>query len=123
MLRLKCQRRSCGREIVGRKDWNVKIKVDNKQFLAHREILADQSDFLAELLIHVSHQGVIEIKPLPPYVNGETFEKFVDYIYEGKLDIDSKNDNLFDNLLEASKNLKAKRMQEYLINEKEAQSV
>ena len=110
-------------QIVGRQLWNVNIKVGDKHFLAHREILAEQSDFLAEL-IRVSHHDVpmtsqwecIEIKPLPANVNEETFEIIVDYMYERELDIDITNDTLVHNLLEASSNLRVTNdMQEYLM--------
>ena len=112
------------KEYVGRKGFNVKIKVQNKHFLAHHEILAEQSEFLAEL-IRVSHHDVpmmtsqwewIEIKPLPANVNEETFEIIVDYMYERQLDIDITNDTLVHNLLEASSNLRVTNdMQEYLM--------
>ena len=111
------------KEIVSRKSWNVNIKVQNKNFLAHREILAEQSEFLAEL-IRLSHHDVpmtsqwvwIAIEPLPPNVNGETFEKIVDYMYERQLDQENwTNGTLFHNLLEACSNLGVTNdMQEYL---------
>ena len=109
-------------QIVGRQLWNVNIKVQNKYFLVHHEILAVQSEFLAEL-IRVSHHDVpmtsqwecIEIKPLPANVNEETFEIIVDYMYERELDIDITNDTLVHNLLEACSNLKVTNdMQDYL---------
>ena len=109
-------------QIVGRQLWNVNIKVQNKYFLVHHEILAVQSEFLAEL-IRVSHHDVpmttqwvwIAIEPLPANVNEETFEIIVDYMYERKLDIDITNDTLVHNLLEASRNLRVTNdMREYL---------